>query len=317
MDYSVFLRQTLDSLGLDCDTEFCAYDVEQQIIQGWRMKLPPLRPNAYVLIHLQDYAHVFCDMCPELERIAHHYGNNADRVIVTHWNRNLGQVYSGPLNLIEFSSHNHSTALDLLRSWDRWKDIVDQPKTLNWQCLNGRMCEHRLRAFEVLRSWPNGVVSYFDVMPLPGCEYTKYKYNNQENFIELKPVYGRAAVNIVTETLYEFAPGIVTEKTQFAIAAGQIPIVIGHRGIVEDCRAMGFDMFDDLVNTSYDYMSNEVRVEQAILLNQDLIQGRIDLAPYQDRLRRNREFLLHEFAPQVRNRVTQDFAALGQRLGTI
>lgn len=317
MDYSIFLRRTLDSLGLDCDTEFSGYYLEKDQIRGWDLRLPELRPNAYLLIHLQDYAHVFHGMCPELERITHHYGDDANRVIVTYWNHGLDRVYSGPLNLVEFSNHNHGTAVDLLVVWDRWKDIVDQPKTMNWQCLNGRMCDHRRRAASILKDWPNGILSYHDAIPLPGHEYTKYKYNNHENFIDLKIAYGRAAVNIVTETLYDHAPGIVTEKTQHAIAAQQIPIVIGHKGIVQDCRDMGFDMFDDLVDTSYDMLENNTRVEQAILLNQDLIQGRINLEHYKDRLVRNREYLIREFPAQVRQRVARDFAALAQKLNSV
>jgi hypothetical protein len=304
MDYSTFLGKTLEQLGLNCDTDYGSYYLGQDQIRGWDLRLPDLKPNRYLLVHLQDYANIFHGMSPELERITHHYGTEADRVIVTYWNHGLNHVYSGPLNLVEFSSHNYRTAQSLLDVWDRWKDIVDAPRPVNWQCLNGRMCDHRQRAVNILKTWDNGILSYHDIIPLPGHEYSNYRYSNHENFIELKFAYGQAAVNIVTETMYEHSPGIVTEKTQLAIAAQQIPIVIGHRGIVQDCRDMGFDMFDDLVDTSYDYMDNDVRVEQAILRNQDLIQGRINLEPYRARLTRNREYLLHEFCEVVRQRVT-------------
>jgi len=80
------------------------------------------------------------------------------------------------------------------------------------------------------------------------------------------------------------------------MAAEQIPVVIGHAGIVKHCEELGFDMFTDLVDTSYDSLRNDVRAEQAILLNQDLIQGRIDLAPYRERLSAQREFLLDDYA---------------------
>jgi hypothetical protein len=73
---------------------------------------------------------------------------------------------------------------------------------------------------------------------------------------------------------------------------------------------MGFDMFDDLVDNSYDHLDNDVRVEQAILRNQDLIQGRINLEPYKARLVRNREYLLNEFCEIVRQRVTSSLSNL-------
>ena len=58
---------------------------------------------------------------------------------------------------------------------------------------------------------------------------------------------------------------------------------------------MGFDMFDDLADNSYDNISNDLgleRADQALIRNRDLIQGRIDLAPYRARLERNREWVL-------------------------
>jgi hypothetical protein len=119
-------------------------------------------------------------------------------------------------------------------------------------------------------------------------------------------VYGTCAVNIVTETEYATAPGIISEKTLLAMAAEQIPIVIGHQGIAQHCRELGFDMFTDLVDVSYDHMPNDQRAEQALLLNQDLIQGRIDLAPYRERLRAQREFLLDDYSTMMEMRFQRD-----------
>ena len=117
-------------------------------------------------------------------------------------------------------------------------------------------------------------------------------------------------MNIVTETEYNTTPGIISEKTLLALAAEQIPIVIGHQGIVQHCTELGFDMFTDLVDTSYDTMPNDVRAEQAILLNKDLIQGRIDLAPYQERLRAQREFLLDDYSTMMEMRFQRDISSL-------
>jgi hypothetical protein len=65
-------------------------------------------------------------------------------------------------------------------------------------------------------------------------------------------------------------------------------------------------MFDDLVDTSYDWLPNDQRAEQALLRNQDLILGKKDLAPYQQRLQRNREVLLLEFSAGMQLRFKQD-----------
>jgi hypothetical protein len=159
---------------------------------------------------------------------------------------------------------------------------------------------------QILQGWSGGVLSYHDRIRLPQHDYTNYTYNNVDNFINLDYVYSTCAVNIVTETEYATAPGIISEKTLLAMAAEQIPIVIGHQGIVQHCRELGFDMFTDLVDVSYDTMPNEVRAEQALILNQDLIQGRIDLEPYRERLRAQREFLLDDYSTMMEIRFQRD-----------
>jgi hypothetical protein len=127
-------------------------------------------------------------------------------------------------------------------------------------------------------------------------------------------VYGSSAVNIVNETEYFPVTGIVTEKTLLAMAAEQIPIVIGHRGIVNQCRRMGFDMFDDLVDNSYDTMSNECRVEMALMLNEDLIRGKIDIEPYRDRLEQQREYVLWGLPDRMEREFVIQARALADRL---
>lgn len=317
MDYSVFIDQTLTQHGLPWHAEFSAYDQPWNPDQGWPIKMPNIEPGKFLVLHLPDFVTVRDGHVAEFERLEQRYGAHSHRVIVHVWNHGLAQIYQGPLNVVEFSNHNHDTAVNLLKIYPQWQSIVRQPRQ-GWQCLNGRLCRHRRRAVNILQHWPQGILSYGNQIPLPQHPYARYSQcNNQENFMNLLTVYGTAAINIVTETLYDHSPGIVTEKTLMAIAAQQIPIVIGHLGIVQHCRDLGFDMFDDVVDTSYDSLPNDVRVEQALLRNQDLILGRIDLTPYQSRLQRNREFLLHEFAAQCRERYRQQMLSVIQRLGAL
>jgi hypothetical protein len=107
-------------------------------------------------------------------------------------------------------------------------------------------------------------------------------------------------VNIVTETQYDARPGIVTEKTLQAMIAGQVPVVIGHPGIVQDCQELGFDMFEDLVDLSYDWLPNDQRAEAALELNRELILGNCDLTPYQQRLKRQQNFVLDAYPKWIR-----------------
>jgi hypothetical protein len=118
----------------------------------------------------------------------------------------------------------------------------------------------------------------------------------------------------VTETLYNHTPGLFSEKTLHALFAQQIPIVLGSQGLVAGIRAHGFDMFDDIVDTSYDSLPNETRLPQALALNRDLIQGRIDLAPYQERLRAQREFVLDDYPNIMELRFIRDCEQLANKL---
>jgi hypothetical protein len=59
-------------------------------------------------------------------------------------------------------------------------------------------------------------------------------------------------------------------------------------------------MFEDLVDTSYDWLSNDQRVEVALELNRELILGNRDLAPYQERLQRQQDFVLDMYPKWIR-----------------
>jgi hypothetical protein len=314
MDYSILIDQTLTNLGIKFQPEYSAYNTQRSDRTGWSLKLPDLLPDHYLLLHFQDYVTWQNNAVVELQTIEQRYGAQANRVIVTHWNHNLSKHYSGPVTLIEFSSHNYGTAMSLQKIQPVWDGILQSTRS-GWQCLNGRYDQHRRRAVDILKSWPNGTLSYGTQLNLDQASYANYfECNNEQNFIRLMPVYGRHAINIVTETIYR-DPGIMTEKTMMAMAAEQIPIVIGHQGIVQDCRDLGFDMFDDLVDTSYDTLPNDSRVEQALLRNQHLITGNIDLLPYRARLCAQREFLLNRFSEQIAQRFVTQCTALAKKLG--
>lgn len=313
MDYSVLFDQTLTELGFDLVPEWNCFEPPYDPVHGWPLKLPEFSPTSersLLLLHFQDFFTNKGGRVVELDRVADHYGKHADQVLVTYWNHGL--EYNGPVNVIEFSNHNYDLAHALQQRWSEWKHIVERPRT-GWQCLNGRMCPHRQRVVDLLKQWDNGTLSYGDQTLLPEWAYSTYRgTENDENFIRLNKVYGSHAVNIVTETEYNTSPGIITEKTLMAFAAEQIPIVIGHQGIVQHCRELGFDMFDDLVDTSYDQLPNDQRVEQALLQNRDVIIGNIDLAPFKERLERNRVFLLNDFPTMMALRFKRDCELLAQ-----
>jgi hypothetical protein len=300
VNYAELIAYTFQHLGIDLIAEYNCFQPPYSSQSGWPLRLPGVDfgPRTLVLLHFQDFV---TPGLTELAQIQTHYGQHSNQVVVTYWSHGLDQLYSGPINLIEFSNHNLATCESIAKRQSEWLPYFDQLRTMSWQCLNGRECSHRQRVADVLQPWPNGVLSYGNQIALPEWAYSTYRgTENDENFVRLSPLYSQCAVNIVTETQYDARPGIVTEKTLQAMIAGQIPVVIGHPGIVQDCRELGFDMFEDLVNTSYDWLSNDQRAEAALELNKELILGNINLVPYQERLQRQQNFVLDMYPKWIR-----------------
>lgn len=315
--HATLFKQVLTRLGVHAHVEYNTFTPPYNPELGWPLKLPDVdwESNTMLWLHFQDFVTFQNDRIVELDCVAKHYGLRANRVLVTHMHPGLDQVYNGPVNLIEFSSHNYREIQRIRERWPEWQHIAEGAKTQPWQCLNGRKCPHRRHVANILSSWGDGVLSYGTDIPLPEWDYGTYRgTENDENFIRLGKIYGSCAVNVVTETLYDPVPGLFCEKTLLAMMAQQIPIVIGSQGLVSSIRAHGFDMFDDVVDTSYDSLPNETRIPRALELNRDLIQGRIDLTPYQERLRAQREFVLDDFTNLMELRLIRDCEQLISKL---
>ena len=92
----------------------------------------------------------------------------------------------------------------------------------------------------------------------------------------------RCAVNIVVESSSQHEPNVwtskfVTEKSFKCFAMGQIPIWWAVPGLVAEVRALGFDVFDDIVDHGYDCIDSETHRMQAVLQEISKLQE-LDLA---------------------------------------
>ena len=103
--------------------------------------------------------------------------------------------------------------------------------------------------------------------------YPNEDNNNYNNFLnKLENYYTDTFVEIIAETSFTESCFLVTEKTLNSIYGCNFPIFISSKGIVNFLRNMGLDMFDDIINHSYDTIDNPVeRCVQAIQLNQQLL----------------------------------------------
>ena len=261
---------------------------------GWPLRLPGVEwaERHLVIVQCVDFLTVTEDGCPELRAIEQHYGDRANRVVVIHWDIDLGKFYSGPLNLVYFPTHSYEFMYYMNHIQDQWTDSFSGRRHHIWQCLNGRECDLRKKVALHLQPHPNGILSYGDTIPLPGYPYSTYRgTENHENWMRLLPIYSDCDVNIVTETIYDNPLGIITEKTLMAFFARQVPIVVGYPGIVDHCEQLGFDMFRDIVDTSYDYLPNDRRWSAALTRNQHLIDHGIDRDYLAQRLENNYQWV--------------------------
>jgi hypothetical protein len=114
--------------------------------------------------------------------------------------------------------------------------------------------------------------------------YGSIPNDNVGNFNRtLRDYYEKTFVDIVAETSYTERCFLITEKTANSILGCSYPIWISSQGTVAFLRSAGFDVFDDVVNHSYDAIENPVdRVHRAVTDNLELLSNR-------ERTQRNRE----------------------------
>lgn len=120
-------------------------------------------------------------------------------------------------------------------------------------------------------------------------------------------------LEIVNETTYSSESFLLTEKTMHSFLSFHFPIIISNPGVVKFLRSMGFDMFDDIIDHSYDDVQDvaqrivcAVDSNIALLTNaEDLKQKWKECLP---RFERNWHFISSgNFAKWYTERMRQEF----------
>jgi len=149
----------------------------------------------------------------------------------------------------------------------------------------------------------------------PSQIYTTTNSNAENLNLRLRPMYANSAVEIVNESTFEFNIGTyVSEKFINSVYGMNLPIVLGQCGVVDYCRKLGFDMFDDVVDHSYDIISRPMdRLTAAIDRNRKLLEDRdFAIAAWhrcRHRLQANYELARYRLHDQVYNRVMSEVPA--------
>jgi hypothetical protein len=145
-------------------------------------------------------------------------------------------------------------------------------------------------------------------------EYLTQGLRNQSNtktYNELlrTTVFEPSCISLITETLFFERETRITEKTFMAIYGGTIPIWVGGWRIADRLRDLGFDVFDDIVDHSYQDMSDPLdrcyyAVERNLGLLKDLKQVLEFVNNNQSRLQHNldlcrRNVFLNQWDDQI------------------
>jgi len=98
--------------------------------------------------------------------------------------------------------------------------------------------------------------------------------SHQQNDVLVLPQVTEAFCQLIPETSYEWLyPGwstvFPTEKSEKCFLLGQVPIFVAPAGHVDNLRQLGFDLFDDIIDHSYD---NELDPDARIPLAVDQLE---------------------------------------------
>ena len=103
-----------------------------------------------------------------------------------------------------------------------------------------------------------------------------YKNLDNDNVENLKKTlfryYQNTFVELICETSYTEKCFLITEKTQNSIFGKNFPIWISSKGTVQFLRDMGIDVFDDIIDHSYDLIEDPItRIYTAVTSNMKLL----------------------------------------------
>ena len=140
-------------------------------------------------------------------------------------------------------------------------------------------------------------------------EYNSTYINNYENFKKLYKLYTNSFVEIISETSYT-SYGTMAEKYLHSVYACNFPILIASHGSVKYLRELGFDMFDDIVNHSYDNIESPcLRMETAIQQNIHLFDKNVinEWHTVKDRFLNNVSFAKDKMYKVFEDRIYNEF----------
>jgi hypothetical protein len=146
------------------------------------------------------------------------------------------------------------------------------------------ICEYNERWQSLITMLP---YSDADEYCLPGDNSKEQLWDN--NLWEKH--YKDTAIEIVAETNQTADTFFITEKTFRPIAYGKLFLVIGSPEFEQNLKRMGFDIFDDIIDKSYDSESSYYRVDAVFKSLGELLRNPVDMQSLLPRLLANKRVL--------------------------
>jgi hypothetical protein len=104
-------------------------------------------------------------------------------------------------------------------------------------------------------------------------------------------IYRDVSIDIVCETNTTADTFFITEKTFRPIAYGRLFMVIGSPEFEQNLKRLGFDIFDDIIDKSYDSESSYYRVDAVFKSLGELLRNPVDMQSLLPRLQANKRVL--------------------------
>jgi len=146
------------------------------------------------------------------------------------------------------------------------------------------ICEHNERWQSLVPLLP---YSDADEYWLPGDNSKRQSWDDNL----WKKHYKDIAVEIVIETNQTPDTFFITEKIFRPIAYGKLFLVIGSPEFEQNLKRMGFDIFDDIINKSYDSERSYIRVDAVFKSLGELLRNPVDMNALLPRLQANKRVL--------------------------
>jgi len=255
---------------IECDTfviDFMGEHRREQDFKDWEGELRKrnIKYNTIKLIGIytsddnikyKDWQ-IFKSEFPNLFFISPHNDTyhpwNAKRIFDNHWIK----IYNELIQNKELPSNWLASDVCLGTTYVEKKPYL-------FQCLNWCMRPHRISmVHHILQNKLDsmGILSskggkHEEIeVPVIKIDESKINHSGKSDFRwGLKPQFSNNAyIDLVTETEGEIQ--FNTEKPLNSFLSLQFPIIFGYKGIVEYYRKLGFDMFDDIIDHSYDNMT--------------------------------------------------------------